>query len=578
MISTSGDRTGGQRRRPRLLHLALVAAVGLAACGGDDDATIDTTGDSAATPTRATSDSPSSTEPTASTVGATEATTAPAPATDPGAAPTTATGEEPVTGGSAEYLTQGELTGTFDPAKILAVATVLTDGTAGYLVYGALVVANPDTFEVDPMMAESLTTEDGMLWTLKLREGVTFSDGTPYDAEAVKYNWDRHADPEVTSRSASVAALIAAMEVVDPQTLEITLKDTNFQFNRSVAQNGHNFIASPAALEAGTIDESPVGAGPFILEEWQRDDHMTFVRNPDYWDAPRPYIDEVTLRPVLDDSQRLNTASSGQAVGMVIQNHAGAARGEEMGLEARHNSLSGGNSMYFNLESPVAGDLRFRQAMRLAIDNQLLNDIVDQGNGPETIGFFAQNSPFYDPANDYPARDVAGAQALIDEIAAEQGGPVTFTLLVSATQAGIGDALQAQLAELDNLEMNLEVAAVGIPTQKMIEGSYEVSLYSNYSLDPEPQLGSLLQTGSPRNFMRYSNPEMDELIAAGRSTQDEAERRDVYVRMAALLNEDIPMLTFSRTDPTILYNGDVLKNLSFFQDGIIHWESAWLES
>lgn len=571
MISESGDRTTSRRGRRRLLAVALVAAVSLAACGGDDDgATSDTTDDSATVTTAVSSDSSPSSEPTADTTGGPEATTA--------SAPTTAAGDEPVVGGSAEYLTQGELTGTFDPAKILAIATVLTDGTAGYLVYGALVVANPDTFEVDPMMAESLTTEDGTLWTLKLREGVTFSDGTPYDAEAVKYNWDRHADPEVASRSASVAALIAEMEVVDPLTLEITLKDSNFQFDRSVAQNAHNFIASPAALEAGTIAESPVGAGPFLLEEWQRDDHMTFVRNPDYWDAPRPYIDELTLRPVLDDSQRLNTASSGQAVGMVIQSHAGAARGEEMGLDARHNSLSGGNSMYFNLESPVAGDLRFRRAMRLAIDNHLLNDIVDQGKGPETVGFFAPSSPFYDPANDYSARDLAGAQALIDEMAAEQGGPVSFTLLVSATQAGIGDALQAQLAELDNLKVNLEVAAVGIPTQKMIEGSYEVSLYSNYSLDPEPQLGSLLQTGSPRNFMRYSNPEMDELIADGRSTQDEAERREVYVRMAALLNEDIPMLTFSRTDPTILYNGDVLKNLSFFQDGIIHWESAWLES
>src|SRR5262249_12531733 len=149
-----------------------------------------------------------------------------------------------------------------------------------------LVINNAQTGQVDPGTAESLTSSDGVTWNLKLRSGIKFTDGTNYDAAAVKFNWDRHADP--ANRSPQLGNVTAmTYYVTDPLTLKLALKQQNNQLPRLLAR-ALGYIGSPKALtDRGTgFMANPVGAGPFMLKDWTRDSQMTLVRNPSYWNRP----------------------------------------------------------------------------------------------------------------------------------------------------------------------------------------------------------------------------------------------------------------------------------------------------
>ncbi|GAA1845627.1 ABC transporter substrate-binding protein [Actinomadura bangladeshensis] len=481
----------------------------------------------------------------------------------------------PQSGGTATFGVTGDISGTFDPAKLLSVSTTIADGTVGYLLYGSLVETNPNTQEVVPVMAKSLTSDDGTVWNLVLRDGLKFSDGTAFDAAAVKLNWERHADPALASGAGGVAKSFASLEVVDPVTLRIKLKKINFQFPRSVALFAVNWIASPAAIKAGTLGEKPVGAGPFTLKERLRDDHMTFARNPAYYDAPRPYLDEVVLRPIGDAAQRLNSAATGQLDALVGLTRNDAVQAEKQGLKVRTVNMSGGHALYFNLAKPTSGDVRFRRAIRLAVDNADVRESVEQGSGEDTNAFFAPGTVFANPAGAWPKPDLAAAQKLIDEMAAERGGPIRFSFLVSQPNEAMGNAVQTQLAALKNLEVDLQVVSQFLPTQRMIAGDFEVADFNNFNLDPEPRIGLLLEPGNARNYLRYDNPEMTAVLEAGRATQDVEKRKEAYRKFDEIVNRDVPWVVVLRSNPNVIWDKNKLKDVTVFEDGIVHWDRAW---
>src|SRR5262249_34522653 len=152
------------------------------------------------------------------------------------------------------------------------------------------------------------------VWTLKLRSGVKFSDGTAFDAAAVKFNWDRAKDPAELSPAASIMKQVTSMQIIDPVTLKITLTAANSAFPAVIATTGPmTLIGLPAASAKSepAYGSAPVGAGPYLLKEWVRRDHMTLVRNPTYYG--KTYLDQIIIRDIPDEQQRYNTLLSGGA-------------------------------------------------------------------------------------------------------------------------------------------------------------------------------------------------------------------------------------------------------------------------
>src|SRR5690606_35784996 len=194
------------------------------------------------------------------------------------------------------------------------------------------------------------TADGGATFTLTLRPDLVFSDGTLLDAEAVAFNWNRHRDPAVASNALAQASQIASTEVVDETTLTITMRTPNPHFAHAITSSSLNWIASPTALAKGpeAFNAEPIGAGPFVLTEWARQDRMELERNPDYWDAQRPYLNGITLITVSDVNQRTNVLTSG-AVDLVAESSWSAlTRAEQAGLSTQIVPEGGGQYIALN--------------------------------------------------------------------------------------------------------------------------------------------------------------------------------------------------------------------------------------
>lgn len=351
---------------------------------------------------------------------------------------------DPVSGGELRLM-QWEDPRTLDPASYSAGWS--GQGFLGNSLFGTLLTDDPATGDIQPSMLESLESDDGgATFVAKLRAGLKFTDGTPFDAAALKFGWERIKDPAVGGANAAQANLIAATEVVDETTLKVTLVSPIAAFASVVTTSSMNYIGSPTALQAGAeaFNGNPIGAGPFILESWTRGAGMKLVRNDGYWDAPRPYLDRIELVNSSDSQQRFNALSTGLVDVVADQNAALAKRAEDAGFIVHRTAMSGANSLAFNTRLPVFADVRAREAVSKALDVDVINDVVFQGASTRADSLFNEKSPFHtgQPLREH---DPERAQALFDELAAE-GSPLSFTITTAAdpTSRAFAESMQAR--------------------------------------------------------------------------------------------------------------------------------------
>ena len=404
--------------RTRLGTLIAAAAIVVAACGGS------------ATPTPAAP----STAPAASAAASAAASTAPA------ASPSAAAGT-PVNGGNLVVALQGDM--------VYADPSLVSDGNSLYVatqVVEGLVGLAPGTIsDVIPVLAASMPTvsADGKTYTFTLRTGVTFHDGTPFNAAAVKFNYDRwknYPKGDLQDNAYYYGAVfggfgadsnIVSVDAPNDTTVVMTLKSP--QSNFLLAQTLQVFgIQRPTALQADKADTTPlssnnyaqgkgqsmVGTGPFMFKEWVPGDHVTVVKNPSYWDtANAAHLDQITFKPFGDSTATLQAVESGgvdvafavspgdvstaQSAGLSIIDRGASCNMGYLGLNQDLQSKSGGAAtptIYANK------DVRF--AIASAINKQGIIDALYGGQGkipqswmpPSTVGFKAETIPGYDVA------------------------------------------------------------------------------------------------------------------------------------------------------------------------------------
>jgi peptide/nickel transport system substrate-binding protein len=485
---------------------------------------------------------------------------------------------EPQTGGTLTTMT-GYSTKSFDPIELTSPANTGGDGPAAFLVYGALLKHDFINGVINPGLAESLESDDGVTWTLKLREDLTFTDDTPLDAEAVRFNWQRAADPASKSPGAAVSKQITRYNVVDDQTLEVTLAAKNNRFNWSAAQY-LGLIASPTAIQAkgAQYGSAPVGAGPFTVSEFVRDDHITYEKNPDYYEAPKPYLDRVILRFNADQNQHVNALLAGQAqlTGVPV---ARVAEVEGAGKDTLTYGGGGGVGVWLNSTVAPFNDLRVRQAVSWALDPEDYNEVISNGLGDTVYNMFPEESPFYDEDLDFPTGDPAKAKKLFDEVEAATGQPIRFTFFASdATRAsGLVDWFLTQFEPYDNVEIKVEIAQSSEFIGRLFQKRYEASTFGILNLfDPDPQLYDALHSKGSRNYTGMNDSQTDRALEAARDTQDQDERVEQYAIVQERFNELIPFVLFSRTRPTLAFEPDV-KDVELWSDGVILYDGIWIE-
>lgn len=202
----------------------------------------------------------------------------------------------------------------FDPLKVGVFDTAAE--TAAAAIFDTLTSLD-DKGEVQPKLALSWShSDDFKTWTFKLRPGVKFHDGTPFNAEAAKLNFDRQKDPANKCRCAFYISYIHDAQAPDDLTLVYNLNDPQVNMPALMTlQSSNNVMQSPTAWKTKGEDynRNPVGTGPYVLKSWTAGDRMVLEKNPDYWNKGHPYLDRIVLKPLPDAQSRFASLQSGEA-------------------------------------------------------------------------------------------------------------------------------------------------------------------------------------------------------------------------------------------------------------------------
>jgi peptide/nickel transport system substrate-binding protein len=418
------------------------------------------------------------------------------------------------------------------------------------------------------------------VWTMKLRPNIKFSDGTPYDANAVKFNWLRLQDPSKTAMRAAQANLMQTIDVVDPLTVKITLKSKNAVFPQVVALIP--FIGSPQAIQQlgdDKFNNAPIGAGPFLMKEWVRDSRMVLVRNPNYWRAPLPYLDQVIARPIQDESQRINTFLSGDA-NFIYTNLAPSSVTLGNGGGVPYPAIiNGGTLMYFNVRVKPFSDVRARQAVTMAIDRADLNKTTNGGVLAPQNSVFRDDSPFFDPGILQLQYDPTKAQQLFDQLAAETGGPLTFN--ITSFNTGVYNIalpyIQAKLNSYKNVKVTVEPEASAVHQLRVPRGDFQAALYASPFDDPEPAFTSIYVCNAPQTPTGFCDSKFDSLVVDQRETLDPQKRISDIKEMQKILYQQVPVFFFEKRAAWD-FGAPTVQNVTLVNDGLALYDRIWIKT
>jgi peptide/nickel transport system substrate-binding protein len=446
--------------------------------------------------------------------------------------------EEPVYGGDLAYGLEAENNnGWCLPEAQLAVSGL----QVSQAIYDTLTVLNADG-EYSPFLAESVEpNENYTQWTISLREGVTFHDDSPLDAEVVKNNLDAYRG-DYPARKSLLAQFVfedvTSVDVVDDLTLTVTVAKPWTTFPAYLA--GRIGIMAQAQLDdPDTCDSKLIGSGPFELEEWIVGESFTATRNENYWHTDAdgnqlPYLDSVTFRPYVDSTARTNALLSGdiQALHTPIPEEIETLLAEEENGNVKVESPSEFrevNYVLFNTAKPPFDSLTARQALAHAIDREeyrsvIGHDLVDVASGPFAPGVMGHlddaGMPEYDPDK---------ARELVAQYEEETGMPLEFsqTILSSTASQAVAQFYQDQAAQV-GIESTIEAVDQSAEISTALGNDWQVLNWRNHpGEDPDTQY-IWWYGGYPTNFNKFDDPEINALLDEGRAVSDPAERQEIY--------------------------------------------------
>lgn len=478
---------------------------------------------------------------------------------------------DPVSGGTLRAI-QGTEPRTLDPVVIAN--SMANEPLLGNALYGELVINDVATGEIQYRIAESLeTTDNGTTWLLKLKDGILYSDGTPMTAADVKFNWEHMKDPAVASAYLGDASTIKSIDVVDDHTAQITLVSPNAQFRTLITETALNWIGKPATIQQGqaVIDAHPVGAGPFVLEEWRRQDVIKLVKNDKYYDAPKPYLDSIEIRTIQDIEQRFNTLSSGGADLALESQWKNLDKAKQASLQTFLIPMGGGTGLALNFRRAPFDDVRARRAISQALDLKLIDDAVNGGTGeiPETM--FFPESPFF---QDIPLQttDHAAAQQLFDELAAE-GNPVKFTItMFSASTQPLAESIQTQLSTFNNVTVEAKTIDPAQYGKTMADRDFD-SVTTSLS---ETRLWRGLYGESGSNFSGINDPELNAALADSRTATSNDQLNADYKVVQERFVDQVPMILYTQLALGVTANDNVGGVVQYGYGSVLA-DSLWIQ-
>lgn len=444
---------------------------------------------------------------------------------------------------------------TMDPPQI----TDLNSTRVIKRMFEGLTAQELGTYTIVPGLARSWDiSKDGLTYTFHLRPGVTFHDGTPLTADAVKFCFDRQLDEQgpfyKTGTYPYVRGFlgnVAGVEVVNPLTVQIRLKSPLAPFLQYLAHHSL-FIYSPEALKKWGKDivKHPVGTGPFKLERWDPGVRVVLARNDQYWGGA-PSIRQAIYVPIIEAQARLAAIQTGEIdLTMDVPPDSLDALRKDPNVVVAEADSSAVWYVVLNTRHPVLKDRRVRQALNYAVNKEAIIRDILRGTA---IVAHSPMSPAYGPYYEsntarYP-HDPEKARALLREAGHPNGFDVTFHVPESGSgmqsPVEMGTVIQANLAAV-GVRARIQTMEWGAYLKKYLDAPDMAEMSWNPSIgDPDHMMYMLLSSDRfPPAFNAgfYENPRVDELLRQGRTTLDEAQRIPLYREAQRLVAEDAPWI------------------------------------
>ncbi|MGE5509560.1 MAG: ABC transporter substrate-binding protein [Chitinophagales bacterium] len=448
---------------------------------------------------------------------------------------------------------------TLDPAVAYAVGDVKFIRA----VYEKLVAYKGATTEIEPQLATSWTVSpDAKTYTFKLRQGVKFHDGAPFNAEAVKFSYERL--KKVNKGPAWMFENIASIDVVDPYTVKFTLKKPDASFLYILANLSGSGIVSPKAVKEHEVNgdlaqawltDHMVGTGPYKFDGWVRGQKLEMSRNTDWWAGWKKkgnkVLDAIQVRIVLEPSTQRMLLESGEvdeAERISMDDMPVVAK--QPGIKWVVNESFGIQTIFLNVRHKGLDNKKVRQAVASAIDYDQIIKYIYNGRAAQAQGPLPRGLWGHDDKLPMFKRDIAKAKKLMAE-----SGVKNLTLDFnygsgSAERRKVAELLQANLKEIGiDLKLTELTGNTIIDKEKKIETAPDLSMWgwwpdyadpANY-LDPQYKSDMTPDTGN-YNHGWYNNPEVDKLISTAEVTVDHAKQIELYKKVQRIIQDEVPTI------------------------------------
>lgn len=460
-----------------------------------------------------------------------------------------------------------------DPPKLdPSFSTALVDRMVFQSIFDKLVEIDAKG-KLVPMLAEKWDiSQDGKAYTFSLRKGVKFHDGTEFNAEAVKFNFDRNM--ESTSLRKNELGQVANVKVVDANTVLVELKTPYAPF-LSVLTDRAGMIVSPAAVKkyGENFFNNPVGTGPFVFKERVKGLTISLEKNPDYWQKGLPKLDKLVYKIITDANVALINLKSGQ---VDITNRFPLKEIETASADGKivvsNEPTPGFRGFFLNVNKPPFDNKELRQAVEVMVDREsivkvALNNAASPGKSPFPPANFA-----YGESDKFSKPDIAKAKDLLKKAGKPDGFTFTLKIDMDPLTQQIAQMLQSMLKPA-GIQLNIEKMEFGSMLDQAKKGSFEAaSIGWSGRIDPDQNIYDWFVSGGTQNYAKYDNKAVNKLLNDARIELNEGKRKALYEQTLEIVADEVPYI-YLYHDHNVYGVASYVKGYTPNPDGMIRTDN-----
>jgi peptide/nickel transport system substrate-binding protein len=453
---------------------------------------------------------------------------------------------------------------TYDPSF----STAFYDRQPYQNIYDKLVDTDPSG-KIVPMLAEKWSvSDDKKTYTFNLRKGVKFHDGTDFNAEAVKFTFERNMDSN-SSRKTEMS-VVNKVTVTDPYTVQVELKKPFSPFLSSLTDRS-GMIVSPDAVKKFGKDYAthPVGTGPFIFKESIIGSSIVLVKNPNYWKPGLPKLDQVVYKIFPDANVSLVNLKSGEVdISTTFPTKEITNMKNDPKIGVINEAGQGFVGLHVNMTKPPFNKAELRQAVDLLIDRDAIVKVILNGTGLPAHSPFVPSQFAYGDSDKAPKPDMEKAKALLKAAGVPDGFSFTLKYTQDSSNQQLVQVIQNMLKPA-GITVNLEPTDSAGNQDNLNKRNF-VAILSTWSgrPDPDQNIYDYNRTGGVLNRSTYNNPEVDKLLDDARLEVDEGKRKAIYDRAMGIINVDLPYV-FLYHPNNILGFSKSIQGFKYVSDGMV---------